>query len=59
MFGEGRSRGGVVDIDLGVGAGMVAEASESSSKLTVATHRGEDTVLMFSCMWVGASEEEW
>ena len=59
MFGEGRSRGGVVDIDLGVGAGMVAEASESSSKLTAATHRGEDTIPVFSCTWVGASEKEW
>ena len=59
MFEEGSSRGGVVNFDLGVGAGMVAGASESSSQLIAATHEGEDTVLVFSCAWVGASEKGW
>ena len=53
MFGEGRSRGGGVDFDLGVGASMVAGASKSSSQLIATIHEGEDTVPMFSCAWVG------
>ena len=58
-FGEGSSQGGVVDVNLRVRASMVAEASECSSKLTTATHGGEDTVPVFSCAWVGANEKGW
>ena len=59
MFREGSSRERVVGVNLGTRAGMVVGASESSSKLTAATHRGEDTIPVFSCTWVGASEKEW